>query len=58
MWVCPSFGLSVCYLPIEIKTNPLIPKLSTILKFPYYADCFKTICRKIGPKMKNFSLAG
>ena len=45
---------SVRKLPIEIKTNPLIPKLSTNFKFPHSPPSNKAICRKFGQKMKIF----
>ena len=45
---------SVRKLPIEIKTNPLIPKISTNFKFPHSPPSNKAICRKIGQKIKIF----
>ena len=39
---------------MEIKTKQPTWKLSTILKFPRCADCFKTICRRIRSEMKIF----
>ena len=45
---------SVRKLPIEIKTNPLIPKLSTNFKFPHSLSSNKAICKEIGQKIKIF----